>query len=127
MNSKKQLPKFAHLRDKGIKSSALVAPVPEAESCFQNQPVKFLINELKYSIKEASKKMGVGETTLRSIIQKGGIAVLNIGGKYMLLERDIEKFLKGNYVTFKENKEEPNRLPPLPENIANSDLIRKAG
>ena len=101
--------------------------VPGGGSCLQNQPSKPLVNEPKYSVKEACEKMRIGETTLRSIIKGGGIAVLNIGGKFLLLECDIEKYLKGNYVTLKETNEEPNRLPPLPDNIANSDLIRKAG
>src|SRR5450830_1093172 len=125
MASKKQLPKSAYLRQKGIRSGALVAPVPGAGICLLNQPSKSLINECKYSIKQACEKMGIGETTLRSIIKTGGIAVLNIGGKYLLLERDVEQYLRGNYGAIREAKVERNRLAPLPEIIANSDLIKK--
>ena len=119
--------KSTHPRKKYIKSGALVASGTDAGSCFQNSPIKSLINEPKYNIKEACNKIGIGETTLRSIIKTGGITVLNLGGKYLFLERDIEQYLMKNYVTIKEYKEEPNKLSPLPEHIANSDLIKKVG
>lgn len=55
----------------------------------------------------------------------GTIAVLSLGGKHLLLERDVEQYLRGNYGAIREAKVEPNRLAPLPENISNSDLIKK--
>lgn len=122
-----KLSKSAHQDNKRSISNTIVVLGSDKGSCFQNMPVNSLINELKYSIKEACKKMGIGETTLRSIIKNGGITVLNLGGKYLLLERDIEKYLMKNYVTIRETKVEPNKLPPLPESVANSVYLRKAG
>ena len=126
MNSKRQLPMSPLLREKSVKSGALLAPAPGAGICLLNQPSKSLTDEPKYGIKEACGKMGVGETTLRSIIKTGGIAVLNIGGKHLLLERDVEQYLQGNYGTIREAKVEPNRLAPLPESVAKSEHLRKA-
>jgi len=118
-----------HWINQGVKEvipSGLVAA--GAGSCLTNQPGMFLINEPKYSIKVACEKMGVSETTLRSMIKNGEIAVHNgKRGKYLLYERDIEEYLHANYGPIQEIKVEPTKLPPLPDNIANSDLIRKVG
>lgn len=113
-------------RNKSIGVDLLVLPKTSDGYFLLNRQSAPLVSERKYTIKEAFGQMGVGETTLRSIIKAGGIAVLTIGGKHLLLERDVEKFLKAHYGAIRAVKVEPTKLPPLPNNIANSDLIWKA-
>lgn len=128
MENKKCQGQVSDIRDANVGGANVrVASAQDAGSCFKNPPRKSLANEPKYGIKQSCEKMGIGETTLRSIIHKRGIPVVNIGGKYLLLEKDIEKYLQEHYGTINETKVEPHRLPSLPANIASSDLIRKVG
>lgn len=125
INSKIMLPISPPLRDKSIGVDAIVLPKTSDRNFLLNRQSAPLVSERKYTIKEACGKMGVGETTLRAIIKAGGIAVLTIGGKHLLLERDVENYLKAHYGAIREVKVETSRLAPLPDNIANSDLIKK--
>lgn len=128
MAQQKNIGTVENFSDKNVVGEKVCgAPALGAGRRLPHQPNKSLINECKYSIKEACNKMSIGETTLRSMIKNGEIAVLNLGGKYLLLERDIENYLMKNYGIIQQTKVQPNKLPPLPDHIANSDLIRKVG
>ena len=86
-----------------------------------------LLNEKKYTIPKASKLLGIGETYLRQMIVNGEIPVIFMAKKKMvLLESDLEMFLKSKYVRI--TKAEVNvhsRLPPLPEHVRNSKHLRR--
>ena len=82
-----------------------------------------LLHQRKYSIKEASKLAGTGETTMRRIIQNGEIRVLMIGGKIQILEKDLEAFLQGNYGPIRQDAPEKPKVIPLPSHIQESDLL----
>ncbi|MEI6167410.1 MAG: helix-turn-helix domain-containing protein [bacterium] len=94
-------------------------------------PANGLIFQKKYSVKEASKLMGIGATTLRRIIQAGKIPVIWINGKVLVSEIDLEAFLTGNYGLVSVSAatsyvSEPKALSPLPDSIANSKFFKKA-
>ncbi len=71
--------------------------------------------------------LGLGETKLRELIKKGLIAVVMIDGKYLLLEGDLEAFLLNHYGKVREVEVNKASMTPLPQSIANSPLLRKAG
>jgi excisionase family DNA binding protein len=48
-----------------------------------------------YSLKEASKILGVTERTLYNYIKAGRIKVQKIGGKWIITEENLKKFIKG--------------------------------
>jgi hypothetical protein len=86
-----------------------------------------LLHQRKYGVKTAAKMIGIGETKLREFIREGEIPVLLIDSKYLLLERDLEAFIRGNYGPIQRSKpykDEP-KLRPLPNNVLDSDLLRK--
>jgi len=94
-------------------------------------PANGLIFQKKYSVKEASKLMGIGATTLRRIIQAGKIPVIWINGKVLVSENDIEAFLTGNYGLVPVSASppyasDPKALSPLPDNVLNSKFLKKA-
>jgi excisionase family DNA binding protein len=99
---------------------------PVAENAHPAQSSS-LLNQRKYSVPEAATMIGVGETKFREIINAGQIAVLRVGGKILLMEEDLEKYLQANHVTVRavENKQK-GHLPPLPDEIKQSRHLRKA-
>jgi len=48
-----------------------------------------------YSLKEASKILGVTERTLYNYIKADRIKVQKIGGKWIITEENLKKFIKG--------------------------------
>ena len=79
-----------------------------------------LLQQRKLTVGEASKAMGLGATSLRRLIHGGQIPVLRIGGKILLLEQDIEKFLQGCRVTLKEQSVRIQHARTLPDEVLNS-------
>lgn len=79
-----------------------------------------LLNARKLGIKEAATMMGIGSTSVRRLIHDGKIPVLKIGGKVMLLEQDIERFLQGCHVTLEEQNVRTPRAKALPADVVNS-------
>ena len=51
----------------------------------------------KWGLSQAAEILGIGTTKLRRIVLDGEIPVVKIGGKYLLFERDIIKFVEGKY------------------------------
>ena len=81
-----------------------------------------LLAATKLSVKEAAGRMGIGATTLRRMINDGQIPVLKINEKVMLLESDVEEYLRGHYG--------PVSVPPtpragtrIPTRILQSDVL----
>ena len=81
-----------------------------------------LLAAVKLSVKEAAARIGVGATTLRRMINDGQIPVLKINEKLMLLESDLEEYLRGHYG--------PVSVPPspransrIPMEITDSDVL----
>ncbi len=83
-----------------------------------------LLSIRKLSVKEASQLMGLGATSLRRLIHDGQIPVLRIGGKILLLEHDIEKFLRGCHVTLEEQGVRAPRAQALPDEVVNSPHLK---
>ena len=86
-----------------------------------------LLGAKKLTVPQAAKFMGLGQTKLRELLRKGNIPVIRIMGKILLLERDLEAFMQRSYGPLKVAETKPcNRLPPLPKDIAESALLKKA-
>ena len=47
-----------------------------------------------YSLKEASKILGVTERTFHNYIKAGRVKVQKIGGKWIITEENLRKFIK---------------------------------
>jgi len=86
-----------------------------------------LLRAVKYTVPQAAKAMGIGETKMREIIRNGEVPVIRISDKILVLDRDLESYLQGNYGALKPLATKPaNGLPPLPKHVRESDLMRKA-
>ena len=87
-----------------------------------------LLHQKKYGVREASELMGISQTKVRRMIGKGEINVLRIGGKLLLLEADLEKFMQGQYGPMKDVPVVLKRkLSALPRHVMESGLFKKAG
>jgi excisionase family DNA binding protein len=77
----------------------------------------------------AAKRLGVSENTMRTIVQRGGIPVLRIGGKVLVLERDLDAYLAKSYGLsrpFDKAQRAPgSRLAPLPERVRGSRWLNQ--
>ena len=86
-----------------------------------------LLGSRKLTVPQAAKAMGIGQTNLREILRQGKIPVIRILGKILMLEQDLENYLKGNYGALKQAVTKPTKgLHPLPEHIRNSSLLKKS-
>lgn len=79
-----------------------------------------LLNERKLSIKQAAALMGIGQTSLRRMVRTGLLPVLKIGGKILLLDRDIESYLADCHVFMHETRGIRTRRVAEPEWVSNS-------
>jgi len=90
----------------------------------QKQTNRSLLAERKYSVPQAAKMLGMGETKMRGMIMEGLIPVLNLGGRQLLLEGDLEDFLNGQYGTMRKVERVTRmKLTPLPRHVEESDLL----
>ena len=88
-----------------------------------------LLYEKKLTVPQAAKMFCLGQTNLRNLIKAGTIPVLRLGisGKILILERDLADYLQGHYGPLKVSETPSfNRLRPLPDYIAKSELLLKA-
>jgi|GEM_PF-2951802 len=110
-----------------MKDEQAIPKSPQPADNQHPQAENGLLLSPKYDIKEASKLLAISPSKLRELIRDGEIPVLMIDGKYLLLEQDLETFLLRHYGPMTQpNPPKPN-LPPLPSDIAESDLLRWAG
>jgi excisionase family DNA binding protein len=89
-----------------------------------------LLDAKKLTVPQAARLMGIGQTKMRTIIQQGEMPVLRVGGKVMIIEQDIERYLQGNHGTFvpapRQAGKPKSKLQPLPPDIADSPWIKGA-
>ncbi len=88
-----------------------------------------LLDAVKLTVPQAAKRLKVGETKMRSIVMNGEIPVLRIGGKTVIIERDIEEYLHGGYGRMKPSAKPTAkpRLASLPKNIIESPWLKRNG
>ena len=89
-------------------------------------PVFRLLDAPKLTIPAAARRLGVGETKMRAIVRKGAIPILRIGGKTVIIEQDLEGYLRGNYGTMSVPERKPSGRPALPKSIQESAMLNKA-
>lgn len=56
-----------------------------------------LLNARKLNVREAAGRVGISESSLRRLIWRGQLAALTVGGKVVVLERDLEDLLQRSY------------------------------
>lgn len=86
-----------------------------------------LLDAVKLTVPQAAKRLGIGETKMRAVIQRGEIPVLRVGGKTVIIEQDIEIYLRGNYGRMKPVAKVPPKpkLAPLPKEVCMSPWLNK--
>ena len=87
-----------------------------------------LLNVPKLTIPAAAKQLGIGETKMRQIVRDGWIPVLCVAGKILVLERDLDAYMAGQYGRLSAAKPNPSRqsgMVPLPQGVRDSALLRK--
>lgn len=84
-----------------------------------------LLHAAKLTVPQAATRMGIGETKMREIIRSGGVPVIRILNKTMLLERDLEEYLCACYGRTVPVKQRADRMPPLPQHVRESPWLGK--
>ena len=82
-----------------------------------------LVEAAKLTVRQASRKAGISESQMRTEILEGKLAVIRIGSKMLVLERDLEAYLRGHYgivQSFGASDAIPSRLT---KEISESPLI----
>lgn len=85
---------------------------------------RMLINERKYSVREAAKLAGISESAMRLAIEKGMIKTIKIFTKLLVAERDLEDFLRERHGAVPQSVEPIRLSSRLPKEFAESDLIK---
>lgn len=85
-----------------------------------------LLRAAKLSVPEAARRLGVGETKMRSLVKEGRIPAIMIDGKVLLLEADLEGFLNQRYGCLKASR---GCIAPAPMRLSRrleeSELLKK--
>ena len=110
-----------------------VAPTPLQPDCGgvaggRATATTSLLNVAKLTIPAAAKQLGIGETKMRQIVRDGWIPVLCVAGKILVLERDLDAYMAGQYGRLSAAKPNPSRqsgMVPLPQGVRDSALLRK--
>ena len=109
-----------------------VAPTPLSAEyravTFSNAAVS-LLSATKLNIPQAARRIGIGETKMRLIVQHGEIPVLRIGGKTVIIEQDMEIYLRGNYgrMALAAKPTIKPTLTALPKEVSESPWLKKNG
>ena len=82
-----------------------------------------LLRAAKLTVPQAAKMLGIGETKVRELIRTGAIPVVRILGKTLLLERDLEAYLRSGYGVLRKNAAPSSRLPALPDTVSKSRFL----
>lgn len=96
----------------------------DVKGCRDNQ--FDLLNAVKLTVPQGAKALGLGETKMRELIRNGGIPVVKIMGKTLLLARDLDEYLRAGYGRLSHVKQAYSRLPPLPKHVRNSMFLNRA-
>jgi len=83
-----------------------------------------LVEARKLTVRQASKIAGISESKMRAEILKGKLAVIRICSKMLVLERDLEGYLRGHYGIVQSLETMNKPTTRLPKEFADSDLIR---
>lgn len=83
-----------------------------------------LVDAAKLTVRQAARKAGISESLMRLEIQNGKVAVIRIGSKMMVLEVDLEVYLRGHYGLVNHIEERDFGPPRLPRHFAESELIK---
>lgn len=83
-----------------------------------------LIHDQKLSIPEAAEVIGISSNSLRRIIEQGRLPVLRILTKTLILESDVEQFLRESRMSVKRVENTRTSLPPLPASVINSKYLK---
>jgi excisionase family DNA binding protein len=86
-----------------------------------------LLDAAKLTVPKAAKALGIGETKLREIIRNGEVPVLNVAGKILLLDRDLEAYMRSGYGDLRPARKSTDRIAALPKCVRDSKLLNKAG
>lgn len=86
-------------------------PIEESRSQTGNKPVVIpvgsrhasgghlcLVEARKLSLRDAARAAGVSGSMIRKEIKEGRLPTIKIGAKSLILERDLENYLRGHYV-----------------------------
>lgn len=84
----------------------------------------FLVEARKFSLKEAAKLAGVSESMIRLEIQRGELPVIRIGAKAMVVERDLEEYLRRHYVVEGASTARSGGCSSLPEWVEDSPFLK---
>lgn len=81
----------------------------------------------KYSVPQACKLIGVGQTKMREMINAGKIPILDLDGKQMLLETDLQAYLESRLGTIEKQKIERSKgkLSSLPQHVEESEFVKR--
>lgn len=88
-----------------------------------------LLYAVKLTVPQAARRIGIGETKMRSILRQGGMPVLRIGGKTVIIERDIEEYLQGQYGRLLPAAKPTikSKMTPLPKEVSQSSWLEGTG
>lgn len=82
-----------------------------------------LVEARKLTVRQAARAAGVSEAMMRLEIQNGKIPVIRIGSKMMVLEGDLEAYLRGNYGVVKQATMPVKFSRRLPKHIIESEFL----
>ena len=83
-----------------------------------------LIDDQKLSLPEAAKVIGISSNSLRRVIEQGRLPVLRILTKTLILESDVEQFLRESRMSVRRVENTRTSLPPLPASVINSKYLK---
>lgn len=82
-----------------------------------------LVEATKLTVRQAAKTAGISESQMRAEILKGKVPVIRICSKMLVLERDLENYLRGHYGIVQPLERANKPASRLPKEYAESDLI----
>ena len=84
-----------------------------------------LVEASKLTIRDAAKAAGISESMMRQEIQDGKIPVIRIGVKALILEQDLESYLRGHYVVEGHRESSSVGSQELPSWVEKSPLLQQ--
>jgi excisionase family DNA binding protein len=82
-----------------------------------------LLDAAKLTVPQAARRLGIGETKMRAIIKSGSIPVLDVAGKILIIERDLEEYMRERHGIVRRAPICTTERSPLPDSIAKSRYL----
>ncbi len=82
-----------------------------------------LLRAAKLTVPQAARALAIGETKMREIIRTGSVPVIRVMGKTVLLERDLEEYLRSGYGLLRKAAAPSNRSDALPKAVRKSKYL----